>query len=242
MITYIHDNSIDGRLSALAEALKHAQGPEDILPDAGHQVSLFSSEVRVKTNDTAARGLMKRIREDISAEAIRHVMYAFLSELPHIDLPLYVYLREGLIRGPSIDRWHANESVKKIHEVSRKVGSEIHRLKGLLRFRELDDGTLWAPLEPDHQVLIPLANHFRRRLPAERGIIHDMRRNLAIGWDRDGVEYMAPPERIQPSKNEEAIQQLWQTYFTSTTITERINPRLQRQWMPVRYWKWLTEM
>lgn len=242
MNTYVHDNSIDGRLSALAAALATSQTPADIQPDEGRQISLFGSDVTIQTDETAARKLMKRVRSDISPESVRHVMYALLSELPNLDMTLYFYLLEALIRGKEIDRWHANPHVKKVHEVSRKVGSEIHRLKGLLRFRELDDGTLWAPVEPDHQVLLPLAHHFRRRLPGERGIIHDLRRNLAIGWDCDGVDYLEPPADFQPSKTEEAVQELWQTYFKSATIRERINPRLQRQCMPVRYWKWLTEI
>lgn len=241
MITYVHDNSIDGRLSALAAALASSQTPAGILPDEGRQISLFSSDATVQTDESAARSLMHRIRSDISAEAVRQVMYVFLSELPNLDLPLYFYLREGLIRGKEIDRWHANPHVKKVHEVSRKVGSEIHRLKGLLRFRELDDGTLWAPVEPDHQVLLPLAHHFRRRLPSERGIIHDLRRSVAMTWTKDTVDYIAPPDGFQTSENETIVQQLWQTYFQSATIRERINPRLQRQCMPVRYWKWLTE-
>jgi probable DNA metabolism protein len=242
MNTYVHDNSIDGRLSALAAALATSQAPADIQPDESRQISLFGSDVSIQTDETATRKLMKRIRSDISPEAVRHVMYALLSELPNLDMTLYFYLREALIRGKEIDRWHANPHVKKVHEVSRKVGSEIHRLKGLLRFRELDDGTLWAPVEPDHQVLLPLVHHFRRRLPGERGIIHDLRRNLAIGWDCDGVDYLEPPADFQPSETEETVQELWQTYFKSATIRERINPRLQRQCMPVRYWKWLTEI
>ncbi|QHI68985.1 TIGR03915 family putative DNA repair protein [Tichowtungia aerotolerans] len=241
MITYIHNGSIDGRLSALSVALADSLTPEDIQPEAGHQVSLFGSDVLVESDDAAARKLMRRIREDISSQAVRHVMYVLLSDLPNLDLSLYFYLREGLIRGKDVDRWHANPAVKAVHDVSQKVGGEIHRLKGLLRFRELDDGTLWAPVEPDHQVLLPLAHHFRRRLPGERGIIHDMRRNLAIGWNRDSVDYVAPPESFQTSENEDEVQQLWQTYFRSATIRERMNPGLQRQWMPVRYWKWLTE-
>ncbi len=242
MITYIHDNSIDGRLSALAAALASLQTPEDIQPQEGRQASLFGNDVMVQTDPSAARKLMGRIRADISPETVRHVMYVFLSELPNLDLPLYHYLNEGLIRGKEIDRWHANPHVKKVHDASRKVGHEIHRLKGLLRFRELDDGTLWAPVEPDYQVLLPLAHHFRRRLPAERGIIHDLRRGIAMTWTKQTVDYIAAPERFQTSENEEAVQALWQTYFQSATLRERINPRLQRQCMPVRYWKWLTEI
>lgn len=242
MITYIHDNSIDGRLSALAAAVVSSQTPQDIVPESGSQASLFGSDVVVRTDENAARKLMRRIRCDISSEAVRHVMYVFLSELPDLDLPLYFYLREGLMRGKEIDRWHANPHVKKVHDVSLKVGREIHRLKGLLRFRELDDRTLWAPVEPDHQVLLPLAHHFRRRLPSERGIIHDLRRNLAITWTKEAVDYAAPSDGFQTSENEKSVQELWQTYFQSATIQERINPKLQRQCMPIRYWKWLPEI
>lgn len=242
MITYVHDNSIDGRLCALAAALATAQIPQDILPQKGSQASLFSTDMQVQSDEAAARKLMKRIHSDISREAVRHVMYVFLSELPNLDLPLYVYLREGFIRSKEIDRWHANPDVKKVHDASQKVGHEIHRLKGLLRFRELDDGILWAPVEPDHQVLLPLAHHFRRRLSGERGIIHDVRRAAAMTWTKESVEYIAPPSTFQTSETEAAVQQLWQTYFKFATIQERINPQLQRQCMPVRYWKWLTEM
>ena len=242
MTTYVHDNSIDGRLSALAAALASSQTPADIQPDEGRQISLFGNDVNVKTDESASRKLMRRIRSDISSEAVRHVMYVFLSELTNFDIVLYHYLSEGFMRGKEIDRWHANEHVKKVHDVSLKVGRETHRLKGLLRFRELEDGVLWAPVEPDHQVLLPLAHHFRRRLPAELGIIHDVRRGIAMTWTPETVEYIAPPEKFQASENEEAVQQLWQTYFKSATIRERINPRLQRQLMPTRYWKWLTEI
>lgn len=242
MITYLHDNSFDGRLCALSAALADFRTPEDIQPETGRQASLFSHEVHVQTDSDAAAGLLRRIRSDISAEALRHVIYTLLSELPNMEKPLYAYLKEGFIRGPEIDRWHANPDVKTVHETSRKTGSEIHRLKGLLRFRALEDGTLWAPVEPDHQVLYPLAAHFRRRMPEEYGIIHDLRRGIAVSW-RDGeIDYINPPDIPTVTADEEAIQQLWQTYFRSSTIQERINTRLQRQSMPIRYWKWLPEI
>lgn len=47
-------------------------------------------------------------------------------------------------------------------------------------------------------------------------------------------EIMHPQERL--------FQDLWRAYVKSTAIMERLNPRKQRQDMPVRYWKYLTEM
>ena len=34
---------------------------------------------------------------------------------------------------------------------------------------------------------------------------------------------------------------LWKTYFRSTTIEERRNPKLQSRMMPKRYWKHILE-
>ena len=42
-------------------------------------------------------------------------------------------------------------------------------------------------------------------------------------------------------KDEKLYQALWKTYFKAIAIKERRNPRKQRQDMPVRYWKYLTE-
>ena len=60
----------------------------------------------------------------------------------------------------------------------------------------------------------------------------------------------ATPDLIKASRlspdllaaDEERFQDLWRTYFRSLTIRERLNPRKQRQDMPVRFWPHLTEM
>jgi probable DNA metabolism protein len=43
------------------------------------------------------------------------------------------------------------------------------------------------------------------------------------------------------AEDEQLFQKLWKAYFKSLTIKERINPKLQRQHLPKRYWKYLTE-
>jgi hypothetical protein len=35
---------------------------------------------------------------------------------------------------------------------------------------------------------------------------------------------------------------LWRSYYDTIAIRERLNPKKQRQDMPVKYWKYLTEM
>lgn len=43
------------------------------------------------------------------------------------------------------------------------------------------------------------------------------------------------------AEDERLFQRLWKGYFDAMTIRERINPRLQRQMMPKRFWRFLTE-
>ena len=41
--------------------------------------------------------------------------------------------------------------------------------------------------------------------------------------------------------DEKLFQDLWKGYFKALTIKERINLKLQKQHMPRRFWKYLTE-
>ena len=43
------------------------------------------------------------------------------------------------------------------------------------------------------------------------------------------------------AEDEKLYQELWKGYFKAMTIKERINLKLQRQHLPKRYWKYLTE-
>lgn len=44
------------------------------------------------------------------------------------------------------------------------------------------------------------------------------------------------------SMEEAEYRRLWKTFFDNIAIKQRTNPRCQRNFMPERYWKHLTEM
>jgi probable DNA metabolism protein len=83
-------------------------------------------------------------------------------------------------------------------------------------------------------------------MPSDTWLIHDVRRRLAIHWDRKELAWVdpedLPPENPELAEDEGAYQFLWQTYFRNIAVTDRRNPRLQRQYMPARYWKHLVEV
>jgi len=43
------------------------------------------------------------------------------------------------------------------------------------------------------------------------------------------------------AEDEKQYQKLWKEYFKSITIRERLNPKLHRQHMPPRFWKYMPE-
>ena len=50
----------------------------------------------------------------------------------------------------------------------------------------------------------------------------------------------SPGEELMDA-DEKLFQQMWKTYFKSIAIKERLNPKLHRQHMPARFWKYMPE-
>jgi probable DNA metabolism protein len=99
-------------------------------------------------------------------------------------------------------------------------------------------------VEPDHDVLELMADHFADRFKNENLIIFDKRRHKAI-FCAGGKWYIfafSPDEIPGFEQEEKRYQILWKAYFEHIAIKERINPRCQKRCMPVRYWKNLTEI
>jgi len=112
------------------------------------------------------------------------------------------------------------------------------RLKGPLA--ELK-GALYAPLEPRADILELLAPHFARRLPGERWALHDVGRRKALIHEGGRILPAEAPGEPLPAEEDEAFRRLWRTYFDAIRIEHRVNPRLQKRFIPERYWKYLPE-
>jgi len=146
-----------------------------------------------------------------------------------------------------------------------KVMREFDKLRGLLRFapeKPAQDAESWyiARCAPDHYVLPLLAEHFFLRFGKTSWAIIDEKRNIAF-FSRNGekpvmrrirqtnAEGKALPiaaqnnvaEQEQKSTADE-WKELWKDYHHSVNNEMRANPRLQKQFMPRRYWKYLPEM
>jgi probable DNA metabolism protein len=115
---------------------------------------------------------------------------------------------------------------------------------GFVRFKSIDT-MFYSSIEPDHNILGLIASHFAERLPNENWIIHDLKRDTAIFYNKK--EWIIADFNKELSNNfiikeeTEIYENLWKDFFETIAISNRINPRLQKRMMPVRYWKHLTE-
>lgn len=250
MDTYLYDSSFDGLITVIDYLLREKITPNNIVIESEYQPEFFAGKINIKTETQQAENFLVKLRKTIPVKSISDLFYAYLSELPGMEMNIYHYIRLGMKYKKRLGSNLREQTVLTIRKTARKVGGEAHRLKGLLRFRELADGTLYAPFEPDHRVIHILSNHFRQRLSAEKWVIHDIRRNIGIFYQNgDCNEFMiesAPdvhhPDENTLSQRENEFQELWKTFYYHVGIKGRINHPLRRQFMPKKYWKYLIEV
>lgn len=248
MVGYIYDGSFEGLLTAIYDVYYRWQVPEFIISQESYEHdfegSLFAAPVEIATDSAKAEKVYVSIKKKISAQALFHVSYAFLSEAKGMEMDIYRYLRLGWKIGEEIDQHLFDRHVQQIHRLSSKVRLERHRMLGLLRFRLLNEGVYYGSFEPDHNIVALLAPHFAERMAQNNWVIHDVRRGIAALYNQQEwiLTQIQGPEEIKFAQDEETSQGLWKEYFKSVAISGRINPRLQKRCMPKRYWKHLVEM
>jgi len=241
MNRYLYDGTPEGLLAAAAFIIAEEADPEAALL-AERENTLFEEGRFIAPDPQIAETFFNRLRRE-APDAASTFYFFTLAEKDGLDTSLLHYLALSLRYGDRVNGNLTHPAVKEVVTVSRKASRELHRFKGILRFEKLRDGAYLARMEPDHNILHPLALHFSKRLRAEDWFIYDVRRRAAARWHRGTLQLGAIEQFTAPalSEEEKKIQALWQGFFRSIAIPDRKNPRMQRSGMPVKYWKYLTE-
>lgn len=256
MIVYLYDGTFPGLLTAIDRWLTGGRWDDNITTEPGFEPDLFSEPHRVATDPGLALELFKTLEGTITKPVLQDIYFCYLSEVAGIETAIAQFIQKILENGPGFAGNFADETARTIRKTSDRVSYERHRYHGFIRFRKMNDGLYYAPIEPDHNIIELLAPHFTARFADQLWFIHDLRRHKGLYYDKvecrlvTGVE--AKPEAVlkvgefnfQPEvfeANEPFYQELWNQYFEGITIKERENKRLQRQHMPKRYWKHMIE-
>jgi probable DNA metabolism protein len=243
MTIYLYDGSFDGLLCAIYESYYHKDKPQDIKKVIGFGGSLFAKTYTVETQKEKAQKVARSIQEKISRETYENIYDAFLSEEVDAELDILRYVQLGFTLGKKLDEDLAHPLVLPIHQKSQRVARERHRMLGLLRFEKLKTGIYYAPFSPTYDILSTLGSHFAERFGDQSFIIHDIKRRVALLY-KPKRWIMTPVDgelKLELDEEEKAFQQLWTRYYQHIAIKNRQNLKLQRQFMPKKYWRFLTE-
>ncbi len=247
---YLYDGTLEGLLTVIFEIYSRKQEPSDILFEKKYQPSLFGEPICVETDSTKADRVADKIFRHMGNIPFRQVVYAFLSGVQGFEVAVYHYIDLGLEKGRRIDDCLADNSVETVVRIGYRVRREVHRMLGLLRFTELEDEVYYAPMEPDYPITPLMTPHFKTRMSDSRWVIHDVRHRSAVFWDKthlhqldisDEVRKLQRAYRQSIREEKDLYERLWRSYFKAISIKERENPKVQRTFMPQRYWTYLTE-
>ncbi|MGI6122860.1 MAG: TIGR03915 family putative DNA repair protein [Acetivibrionales bacterium] len=240
---YVTDGSFEGILSAIFEAYENKEIPESIVSRDFYQISLDTDVKEIHTNEEKSGRVYNAIIEKMSHEALETIYKAWLSEHYEVGTALYKYVKIGLKIGKKVLSYLQNPDVLLVNDLAHKVAFESHRFLGILRFKKLKNGLYYSRIEPDNNITMLIAEHFAQRMSDQSWIIHDAKRNVYALYDTNEIVFTN--EEIPITSDgivDTMFEQLWKNYFKTIAIESRKNPRLQRQYMPRRYWKNLTEV
>ena len=211
------------------------------------QQELFCDYRHVDADEGKADKVSRSIRNKISWEAWRQVFMAAHSDQPDRLDAVYRFLILGFHVGRKVTSMLTEACVMRILELGRRTGNEMHFFREFTRFTSLNDRVFAAHIEPKCNIIAMTAEHFADRMPSEHWIMIDDGRQLAVIHPADGEMYLRylTREEFQRLRETEKVRDdftaLWEEFFRTTAIRDRENPLCQRQMMPLRYRKHVTE-
>ena len=245
MKVFIHEPTFEGLLSAIYDAYYSPIKPDIIYSKLVYEENLIDDVIIINSDEAKFQKVYSAIINKISKSVLNKIYYVFLSETKESSNMIYNYVRMGFKLGKDVELYKNNDIVLYMDKTSKRVHDEYHRFTGFVRFKEINN-ILYSSISPVFNILPMLADHFKNRLSNEYFIIHDIKRDIALVYNKE-YYYLTNLSETQKdilinTPDEGEYENLWKQYFESVNIEERKNPRLQKRMMPRRYWGNMTEM
>lgn len=251
MTVFRYDKSFEGLLTALFDAYVRRTFPDALL-GAGEPEPMFAGETyEVMTQRDKADRVWRGLNARIDWRARNMMLHVWLSEEPDSDALLLRYMRKVLDSGGAVVADFADPDALRVKQLAQKVANEGCYVREFIRLQKGADGTYFGATAPKFNALPLAIDHFKDRFADQKWLVYDTKRRYGYYYDLHKVTEVTMEDDAHlldgklsdemMATDEKLFQELWKNYFKSVTIKERINPKLQRQHMPRRFWKYLTE-
>lgn len=247
LLVILHDGSFPGFLCALGDAmnLRSARGGRPQLRDTGDAIGLFEESSLSRRDDTRAESILTRFRQRLGDGFCQALLEACAAATAGARAAAAAVAMRAWTEGIGVLDDLSDPDAALFEKASKRSRMEANLCAGTIRFSELADGSWYAPLAPDCDVLALIAEHFTERFPGMNWIIHDTNRSTALlhesgrgcalvrGFTLDSAPELAPGEL--------GVRRAWRGYHRAVAISERENPKLQNTHLPRKYRLYMTE-
>ena len=263
MYLFICEDSPDGILTGVYDAWSYKIGNRlkthdeiGLLSAEPENYHLFCKYIPVTVSSEKAEKVRYTLCKNLGLEFYQEIFNAALAadqggrnQMDKADA-IYktIVMALSSSEGAKVLNYLSEPCVHRVFTLSRAAFNESHHLTGFLRFTELENGVLFSVVHPKNNALPHLAEHFTDRFPMENFIIYDENRKTAALHSAGKNFMLVDASELNQSllrrysEKEEAFQKLWRAFFDNIAIKARINPKLQAQNVPKRFWKDMTEL
>ena len=219
------------------ELLARRVPPDEVLwSDDAEEPGLFAT-----TGDTAPRSAVPKVSPaflDIARSVAAHsdarrwgILYRVLWRLTHGG--------ERHLLAVATDR-----DVRQLQQWSKAIGRDVHKMHAFVRFRLVrkDEATgreqFVAWFEPEHRIVRLAAGFFEKRFAGMDWSV--LTPHGCAHWDGSALHF-TPGVPRNAAPDDDALDDLWRTYYRSIFNPARLKVRAMRSEMPKKYWKNLPE-
>ena len=237
----LYDGTFEGFLSLVYEVYYKKLKPTKIYKTLPNEI-LFEEILEINSSKESGIKVLNAIKTKFPKEILEKILNIFMCDSKEFEMALLEYIVIGFKDSKQLYNIN-NSCVFYLNNLEKELFRVTHKLTGFIRFKELEDKTLYAKIESKFNVVYFLGRHFLKRFNNQNFIIHDINRKLAFVKIKNDYSIKEVAFFDEPiySSNEQKFQKLWKSFFSGVTINERTNLKLQTQMVPLLYRTYMSE-
>ncbi len=237
----LYDGTFEGFLSLVYEVYYKKLKPTKIYKTLPNEI-IFEEILEINSSKESGIKVLNAIKTKFPKEILEKILNIFMCDSKEFEMALLEYIVIGFKDSKQLYNIN-NSCVFYLNNLEKELFRVTHKLTGFIRFKELEDKTLYAKIESKFNVVYFLGRHFLKRFNNQNFIIHDINRKLAFVKIKNDYSIKEVAFFDEPiySSNEQKFQKLWKSFFSGVTINERTNLKLQTQMVPLLYRTYMSE-
>ena len=181
-VILIYDGTFNGFLSGVYQAFEKHMNVVDIQQEGVCQNEFFAQNLKVNTNVDKAKQVWYTLREK-NYESLKNIYFAFLSEVPGIELQLYRQIASTISCTSDLGSKSTTSPPLNIPDIAARVADEKRATETSLDLNFPKGKAAVVYLKPRYNILPLISKYFRLTYPSGPWVIYDKSRNYGLYYD-----------------------------------------------------------